>query len=228
MQTYFLTTIVNRSMGEIIVEYFNSHGVTTTLSTMGRGTATNSILSILGLGEQEKEIIFSVMYEDKLKSIMRGLIHKMRLDIPGNGIAFTIPVSSVGGAKTLKYLAGDEPEGESMDKMNNNANFELIVAIVNRGYTEQVMDAARGAKAQGGTVIHAKGTGVEQAEKFFGVSLAVDKEMVFIVAETKNKVDIMKAIMSEAGINTKAKAVVFTLPIADIIGIRTQDDGMEE
>ena len=75
-----------------------------------------------------------------------------------------------------------------------NTNNELIVVIAEQGYTDLIMSAAREAGAYGGTVIHAKGTGMEFAEKFMGVSLAAEKEIVLIVAKTAQKNDIMKAI----------------------------------
>ena len=86
------------------------------------------------------------------------------------------------------------------------------------------MDAARGAGAYGGTVIHAKGTGMEQAEKFMGVSLAAEKEMIFIVAKKEQKNLIMKAVMEQAGLTTKAKAVVFSLPVTDTAGLKLLED----
>ena len=84
------------------------------------------------------------------------------------------------------------------------------------------MDAAREAGAAGGTTINAKGTGAG-AEKFFGLSLAVEKEMVFIVASVDKKKDIMKAIMQKAGVDTKAHALVFSLPVSDTAGFRFSD-----
>lgn len=102
--------------------------------------------------------------------------------------------------------------------------YELIIAIANQGYIELVMDAARGAGAYGGTVIHAKGTGMEQAEKFMGVSLAAEKEMIFIVAKKEQKNLIMKAVMEQAGLTTKAKAVVFSLPVTDTAGLKLLED----
>ena len=87
-----------------------------------------------------------------------------------------------------------------------------------------VMDAARGAGAYGGTVIHAKGTGMEQAEKFMGVSLAAEKEMIFIVAKKEQKNDIMEAVMEQAGLDTKAKSIVFSLPVTDTAGLRLLED----
>ena len=86
------------------------------------------------------------------------------------------------------------------------------------------MDAARGAGAYGGTVIHAKGTGMEQAEKFMGVSLASEKEIIFIVAKSEQKNDIMKAVMEQAGLQSKAKSIVFSLPVTDTAGLRLMEE----
>ena len=86
------------------------------------------------------------------------------------------------------------------------------------------MDAARSAGAYGGTVIHAKGTGMEQAEKFMGVTLASEKEIIFIVAKKEQKNDIMKAVMEQAGMQSKAKSIVFSLPVTDTAGLRLMED----
>ena len=102
--------------------------------------------------------------------------------------------------------------------------YELIVVISNQGYTELAMDAARSAGAYGGTVIHAKGTGMEQAERFMGVSLASEKEIIFIVAKKGQKNDIMKAVMEQAGMQSKAKSIVFSLPVTDTAGLRLMED----
>lgn len=105
--------------------------------------------------------------------------------------------------------------------------YELLVAVANQGYTEMIMDAAREARATGGTVIHAKGTGIEKAEKFLGVSLAAEKEMIFMVVRKENKNAIMSAIMEKAGMGTKAKTIVFSLPVTDVAGMRLIEEAEE-
>ena len=87
-----------------------------------------------------------------------------------------------------------------------------------------IMDAAREAGAYGGTVVHAKGTGMEAAEKFMGVSLAAEKEMIFIVTKTELKNAIMQAVMQKAGLDSKAKSIVFSLPVTDTAGLRLVED----
>ena len=102
------------------------------------------------------------------------------------------------------------------------SDYELIVAIYEKGYTELVMDAAREVGAGGGTVIHAKGTG-SGTEKFFGISLAEEKEIVFIVCRHFRKKQIMRAIMQKAGVDSKAHALVFSLPVSETAGFRFAD-----
>lgn len=89
------------------------------------------------------------------------------------------------------------------------------------------MDAAREQGAGGGTVVHAKGTGAERAEQFLGVSLVREKEMVFIVVRSEEKNRIMKAVMEQAGLRSKAQAIAFSLPVNAVAGMRLQEDGEE-
>ena len=105
-----------------------------------------------------------------------------------------------------------------------DTSHELIVVIAEQGNIDLVMDAARAAGAYGGTVIHAKGTGTQEASKFMGVSIAAEKEMIFIVTRKEKKNDIMKAVMENAGLDSKAKSVVFSLPVTDTAGLRLVED----
>lgn len=99
-----------------------------------------------------------------------------------------------------------------------NYSYELIIAISNEGCTDMVMNAARKAGARGGTVIHGKGTGSREDEKFFNVSIAQEKEVILIVSEKDRKSDIMREIVGSAGPSTPAGAIVFSLPISEVAG----------
>ena len=105
-----------------------------------------------------------------------------------------------------------------------DTNYELLIVVANHGYSDLIMDAARGAGAAGGTVIHAKGTGMEGAEKFLGISLAAEKEMIYIVVHREQRNAIMSAIMRSAGMESKAKSICFTLPVSDTAGLRLLED----
>ena len=73
-------------------------------------------------------------------------------------------------------------------------------------------------------MIHARGTGMERAESFFGVSLASEKEIIFIVSRTGQRNGIMKAVMKDAGMESKAKSIIFSLPVTSTAGLRLVED----
>ena len=100
---------------------------------------------------------------------------------------------------------------------------ELIIAILNEGQSDSVMKAAREAGATGGTVLHAKGTGSKETGKFLSVSIAEEKDMVYIVAKTGEKAAILRSINEKAGPGTKAGAVCFSLPISSVVGLRESE-----
>ena len=109
-----------------------------------------------------------------------------------------------------------------------DTEYELLVAIANQGYIDTVMDAARSAKAGGGTVIHAKGTGMELAKKYLGVSLVEEKEVILIVTKSREKNQIMKAIMEQAGLDSKERTIVFSLPVTSVAGIRMLEEDIQD
>ena len=144
---------------------------------------------------------------------------EMQIDIPGIGIIFLIPLSSIGGRKALSYLTCGQEFVQKEESTLKNTKQELLVVISNQGYTELIMDAARKVHTIGGTVIHARGTGNQMAEKFMGVTLVPEKDLLFIVIQTEQKNAVMQSIMKEAGTGTKAGAVVFSLPVTDTAGL---------
>ena len=221
---YVMTTIVDRKISKKYVDLYKENHMDVMFFTLGAGTAGSDILSYLGLDSTEKAVAFSVVEEEKWLDMKKQLRHKLQIDAPGGGISFITPLSSIGGKKTLQFLIQNEDYKKEEESTLKDTTHDLIIVIANQGYIELVMDAARAAGAYGGTVIHAKGTGMEQAEKFMGVSLAAEKEMIFIVTRTEQKNDIMKAVMEKAGVETPAKSIVFSLPVTDTAGLRLLED----
>ncbi|MBO5938931.1 MAG: P-II family nitrogen regulator [Clostridia bacterium] len=220
---YLLITIVQRADAEEYEEFYRTHSVSVTYSIPSNGTAHARTLSLLGLEKTEKTMLFSAVSGKTLNALKRSLTVEMKIDLPNRGVAMAVPLSGIGGMRTLEYfMSGQMPESEETEEKKMQSEHELIVAIYEKGYTDLVMDAAREAGARGGTTIRAKGTGAG-AEKFFGISLAEEKEIVFIVSHGEQKKDIMKAIMQKAGVDTKAHALVFSLPVSETAGFRFAD-----
>ena len=219
-----MTTIVDRKIVNKYMDLYQENGLQVMYLTLGFGTAANEVLDYLGLESTEKAVAYSVLEESSWNTIKKQLEKKLKIDAPGGGIAFTIPLSSVGGKKTLQFLLESQDYKKEEESTLKNTTHELIVIISEQGYTELIMDAAREAGAYGGTVLHAKGTGMEIAEKFMHMSLAAEKEVIYIVSKTEQKNAIMQNIMKKAGPDSKAKAITFSLPVTDTAGLRLIED----
>ena len=212
-----MITITDRSRCGEFAAWYQEQGIPLVLTALGSGTATTEILDCLGLEATEKAVLFCVAPHSP--QLVRRAEKALWLDVPGRGILMTVPVSSIGGAAARDYLLQQEAEKSTEKEITH----ELLVVITNQGHTDMVMDAARAAGATGGTAVHAKGTGTELAKKFFGVSIAAEKELIFILTLEETRVPIMKAIMAQAGMQTEAQSLVFSLPVSDIAGLRRLD-----
>ena len=176
MELNYIISITDRDQIQELATLFQNLELNMGLVMLGKGTATSEQLSIYGLTNTEKAIVSTVADAESTKRLIRAAKRKLFMDIPGNGIMLTIPIKSVGGGRTLAYLTGNKAPTGGAPAMQ--FEHELIIAVLNAGYSDAVMDAARTAGAGGGTVLHARGTGTKQAEKFFGVSLAEEKDIL--------------------------------------------------
>lgn len=227
-ELYLMATITDREKWKKFRSFYRSFGIEVTLSTVASGTAASEMLNYFGLEESEKVVIFAFVTRELWRTVKEGLQKQLRIDVPGTGIAFIIPLSSIGGKKQLQFLTEYQNFTKGEESTLLDTKYELLVAIANQGYTDLIMDAAREVGAAGGTVIHAKGTGMEGAERFLGVSLGSEKEMVFIVAKREHKNTIMRAIMKKSGMESKAKSIVFSLPVTSTAGMRLMEESHEE
>jgi len=105
-----------------------------------------------------------------------------------------------------------------MEKTNNN--FEVIFAIVNNGFADQAMLAAREAGAKGGTIIRARGSSNIGVDKKYGLTITPEKELLMILSSVDIKDAIMNAIYASGSGDDNMKAVVFSLPVADTLGLK--------
>ena len=223
-ELYLMVTITSRGQLARFVTFYKEQKVAVNLVTLGTGTASSEMLDYFGLDTPDKAVTFSVVTGQVWERLKRGLQSRLRIDVPGTGIAFTVPLSSIGGKRELLFLTENQDYERGEESALKDTTHELLVVIANQGYSDQIMDAAREAGAAGGTVIHAKGTGMERAERFLGVSLAAEKEMIFIVAKKALKNPIMQAIMQNAGMESPAKSIVFSLPVTSTAGLRLVED----
>lgn len=96
--------------------------------------------------------------------------------------------------------------------------FECILTVVDGGFSELVVDAAKAAGAQGATIINGRGSGASTDEAFFKLNIQPDKQIILILTKVEQTKDIIASISEKAGMNTKAHALSFVLPVEEAIG----------
>lgn len=97
--------------------------------------------------------------------------------------------------------------------------YELIICIINQGFADTVMKAARECGAGGGTILNARGTAREEAESIFNITITPEKELVFILTKIEDKDNILHAIYKKCGLDTKGQGIAFSVPVDDVVGI---------
>lgn len=107
--------------------------------------------------------------------------------------------------------------------MNNEKNYDLIVAIINKGFTDLVMEAAKDAGARGGTTFVARGTGNKEMGEFFGIAIQPEKEIVFILVEEEIKDKVLLSIYKGAGLETQGSGIAFSMKVSDVVGLTPLD-----
>ena len=208
-----LISIVPHEKSERITLAARKAGATGGTVLMGRGTAKNQILEMLGLGDTRKDLVYMLL-DDELYAVVRAAVLKeAEKEKSGFGIVFTIDVE-----KFLKNSSINiQKEGSSM----TDATHTLISIIVNAGFADDAMAAARKAGAGGGTIINARGTGREEDEKFFGITIVPEKEMLLILAE-KSKADaILEAVRSLPCLQTKGIGITYCIDVIDFAPLGT-------
>lgn len=98
-------------------------------------------------------------------------------------------------------------------------NFEMILCIVNKGFADRAMDAARAAGARGGTILHGRGTAAPDAERLFGITIQPEKEIVMILVADDIRDAILKSLYDSVGTGTDAQGIAFSLPVDQTVGL---------
>ena len=177
---------------------------------MGRALAKSNFGAILGTGETTKDLIFMVVESTKKSAIMNAIYESTQNEKTNFGEIFTLDVDSL-----LKAGANSEGEEKMSENENKETSRDMITVIVNKGYADDVMFAARKAGATGGTVINARGTAREDDEKFFGVHIVPEKDMLVIVVEHDKKEAVLSAIKEVKCLKEPGMGIAFCSPVTD-------------
>ncbi len=222
MELYMVMSIIERKKADVMTDILNELNFSLVLENLGKGTATSEHLLLYDLQETDKAIFTTIATRESVQNLFLYAEKRMYIDIPGNGIMLSIPLKSLSGGSNLAHITEGQKIGGGKPVME--FKHELIVVIIKEGHSDEVMEFARSAGAGGGTVIHAKGTGTDEVQKFMGVSIAPNKDMIYILSASDKKADIMNAIAENCGKGKPAEAFCFSLPVSAVTGLRKISD----
>ena len=173
----------------------------------GRGTAASSLLQLLGLGGSAKEISLHVVpgpAEPRVADAIRAAAASHK---PHFGVLFTLDVP--------RFVRGGVPEPPPLEEstVNTQRTHRLVVAIVNKGYAEDAMAAARGAGARGGTVLSAHGTAKPDDATFFGVPIVPEKDVLLVLVPAETADAVVDAVRDLPCLKDKGSGIVFCAPV---------------
>ena len=216
-----LTMIINHSQEEDFINFSQDKKAGFKNIIHATGTASDSVLDYFGLNEIKKCIILSIVPYDMSKYILKELKKDKKINInePGNGIAFTIPLSS-----GTQYMIDRYKDIEMEDIKMEPANQHLIITIANEGSAETIMSAAKKAGATGGTTINGRGLEPNKIVKVLGLSLEPEKDVVLILAPNNKKNKIMEKIIEKCGSHKEQAGLCFSLPVDHVAGINIDID----
>ena len=197
----------------------------------GKGTASSEILNLLGIGSGDKAVIVCLEQKIMIPVLLKEVQKKLGFYVPGAGIAFTIPLSGINTPMLRVFkesivknekIAINKGENMAAENIKTDAleiKNDLIIAVINHGYSDDFMTAAREAGASGGTAINARGLAHQGPIKFFGISVQNEKEIVLVLTSREKKIPIMEAVSLNFGITSKAEGIIFSLPVDSVMGL---------
>ena len=217
VKTKALITIVDKEKEEKILKLLRRHKVNYSCSIIGIGTASSSLLDYFGLSEVKKDIILSIIPEVLETKIMYDLHNKYEIYKPGNGISFSLPITSAS-----RYLSNQYKDLSIVKEeyyIKKSKEYELIVLIVSEGYASTAMDAAKRVGAGGGTLINGIGLGTKEATKFLGITIEPEKDVVLILTEKNEKKKVMQEITDSVGLSHEGRGICFSMPVDNVVGL---------
>ena len=201
-----VAAVVDVEQGEKVLRIYREEQAPVDFVCMAHGTARTEMLDLLGIGETAKAIVMCMVSRQTGVRLLKRLGRELEMRYPGRGIAFAIPITGIGLRWHKLLTAADD-------------GFDVVAVVMERGYTNVAMDAARKAGARGGTVISARGIAENEVKRFFGIEIQAEKEIVFLVVRSDEKQQVMTALMQAVGMKTRSHGIVLSMPLSAAIGL---------
>lgn len=206
-----LVVIVEHNKASKVLHLADEKGITASVAMLGRGTASRTIFDYLGLNDKKKAVLMLFGKTEEIMDLADYLVEKLEMDKPNHGIAYIESAFNVFGTEDNANGSENIKRGENM--------YNAIYTIVEKGNADDVIEAAEKAGSRGGTVMHARGSGSEEARKVFNMLIEPEKEIVLIISEEAKTKDIVESIRKETGIEEQGKGIIFVTNVAQTYGL---------
>jgi nitrogen regulatory protein PII len=206
--------IVDYGQGSKVLSSAKHHGVTGGTIFLGKGTVKSRILELLSLTEIRKEIVLMVTEKKVVPQVIAALNTEFHFEKPNHGIAFTIPVTNFFGSHNFVEQAFIESRGVK------EPMYDAIFVIVDKGKGESVIEAAKEQGARGGTLIHARGSGIHKSIKLFAMEIEPEKEIALVLCEHDLTAPIVNHVRMKLRIDEPGNGIIFTQGVEQTYGLR--------
>ncbi|QHS21986.1 PII family protein [Virgibacillus sp. MSP4-1] len=219
-----IVTIVKKDRAKRIVQAAKNAGAQGGTTLLGNGIKMNEKRRVLGIPvERERAIILTLVPDEIYENVLTAITESVNLNQPKQGIGFVIDTKNVAGVCHMLGFEAEkgasEEEGVRDMSENQKVLYDLIVTIVNKGDSDEVVEASKSAGAEGGTIINGRGTGIHEKAKLFNILIEPEKEVVLTLISRDKTQDVLEAIEVEGKLNQPGKGIAFVMEVERTVGI---------
>lgn len=212
MHGKLVLSIVEAGCAEALVELTKNAGAQGGTILLAKQESSIHLMRALGLGESEKEIVFTLLGDKEVEPVLKALQDFKKHKRHHYGFSLLIDVE-----RLLRHVSSPLSQKDENHQLKRSKHMDsphtLITCIVNKGNADEVMDAARKAGATGGTVLHGRGTGKEEDVKFFGVQLVPEKDILLILVGAGLTGDVLEAIRTIPSLSQPGSGIAFCIDV---------------
>lgn len=208
-----MTLILNENQCRRFEKVYKDYELSEGIIIIGRGTVSGTMLNLLGIKSQRKELISVLIARDGAAELLDKISDFLELSKPGNGILYTTSVITAAQIEKGRDIStfAQGTGGENM--------FKKMTVIVDRGMSEEVMDIARELGVKGGTILHGRGTGSGLSVKLLGMEIEPEKEVVMILMPEELVGKIAAELQHRLELDLPGKGIIFVEPVQDVRGL---------
>lgn len=216
-----IITIVKKSSARKAVQASKTAGAEGGTTFLGKGAAMHEKDSIWGMTIMpERETIMTLICDENYEEVLNSMCQSCNLQKPRHGLAFAINVVGVTGIyHNCQDPLSDEGEERRDTMKDKTSRHQLIITIVNKGYSELAVEASKKAGARGGTILFGRGTGIHEKAKLLGINIEPEKEVLLTLVDKEKTPQVLDAIVEAAELEKPGKGIAFILDVEMVTGI---------